>query len=1078
MNQKPRLSEWGRALLLLPCLMTAVIQPAKAQRLGPLQEKFVAGEVVLYMQPGTPLATAQAVAAKVNPSAVVPLMLQDCYKLVLQNNKQSDLDAINAVATLKQDPSVRWAGRNSISYPLATTEPNDPKYKSGEQWGLKQINMPQAWTLTKGTVKTNLAVVDTGFYAAHEDLTTTYLVPGSFDTADNDSDFTADAQGTGFDHGTNVTSIAAAHTNNALGMAGVIWQGSKIVAVKACKKGGPPSFPLTDLVNAYTYVATNNVTYGIKVLNLSLGGPGDPNDTSDPRYVALKAVADKGILVVVASGNGGGNNATLVPSGYSFVFTVSSTDPQRKVTGYSDTGKIDVGAPGGNSQTTGNAADGITVANNSSTSGYGLDGEDGTSFASPHAAAVATLLMGMPNMTSAKAIQILHQGANKTGLSVIPDPKLGYGVLDAYQALLRVSVSVDINAPDGVNPNNPGGNGGLQPAPLETLKPVMSFTVSNVPTSQVQFVIDPGPTQIAFSLNQVQAGTVANVSEFTITGDTTSANPQYTVTFRYSFTNAVPFSHTIQVTATNTTTGTSATDTRSFNIAAHVIPQDPSGVVFVSIPYFESQADKDDATKNGRGAIIDNTVTLYRWLNTPILDTKTGQPVLLGGYSVFGNGNTDPQASLTPTAFVPTIDGAPSTTPPPAPLGVAYFLKANGPIPYVTYGQGLTNTAIRIPLHEGWNMIGDPFPFSVAFNSILVEKQSGERLTVQAAVDGKLMLPHIYQYSAGEYTFKTLPDGNLQAWQGQWLYVLPRDGSNKLKEGTALTLIVPPAGIQGSVGRAAAGPRLASTRATTTVTSTPRVTGNGSWAIRLEANSRNLKDSYNYIGMSSRATMGDDFTKVPKPPKPSPYLTLGMTRPDSSLGMLAQDLQPVGGVRTWNVQVTTDQPNTDITVTWPDIKTLPRNYNLTLTDTVNGQSVNLRNTSSYQFNSGHNAATRSFTLTATPANIHSGTALITNIFVNPGIPASAGRASTPYEIGYTVSQDVRIEASILGFNGHVVSNLGPTRAATSGNNKIVWNGLDNNGHAIPAGSYLLQLRAITTDGQVTRQVAPLVISGR
>src|SRR5262249_42005158 len=119
----------------------------------------------------------------------------------------------------------------------------------------------------------------------------------------------------------------------------------------------------------------------------------------------------------------------------------------------------------------------------------------------------------------------------------------------------------------------------------------------------------------------------------------------------------------------------------------------------------------------------------------------------------------------------------------------------------------------------------------------------------------------------------------------------------------------------------------------------PRVQGTGSWAIRLVAQANKLVDSHNYIGMTPRASAGEDFNKTPKPPFVAPYVSLAIARPDLQAGLYSQDLRSVGGTKTWNVVVSTDQANTDVVVSWPNIRTLPRDYRLTLTDKVSGQSV-------------------------------------------------------------------------------------------------------------------------------------------
>jgi hypothetical protein len=246
--------------------------------------------------------------------------------------------------------------------------------------------------------------------------------------------------------------------------------------------------------------------------------------------------------------------------------------------------------------------------------------------------------------------------------------------------------------------------------------------------------------------------------------------------------------------------------------------------------------------------------------------------------------------------------------------------------------------------------------------------------------------------------------------------------------------------------------------------------------VRLVAQAKNLRDSNNFIGMTSRATDGADSTKVPKPPLVSPFVAVGISRPDLPVGVYAQDLRPLGGVKTWDVNVSTDQANADVVVTWPNIQTVPRNYRLTLTDKVTGQTVDMRHQSSYRFNTGNGAATRAITLTARPTSL-GGRPIFTGVFVNPSAPAN-GRGVSTYEIGYTISQDARVEVSILSANGRTLARVGATRDVTNGDNHVVWNGRDSGGRPIPAGVYSLQLRAITSDGEVTREIRPFINTGR
>src|SRR5207249_8842535 len=117
------------------------------------------------------------------------------------------------------------------------------------------------------------------------------------------------------------------------------------------------------------------------------------------------------------------------------------------------------------------------------------------------------------------------------------------------------------------------------------------------------------------------------------------------------------------------------------------------------------------------------------------------------------------------------------------------------------------------------------------------------------------------------------------------------------------------------------------------------VPGSG-WTLRLQASSKNLRDTYNFIGVSSRASDGYDLSDVAKPPIMSPYLTLGIdhsTDWSGRAGLYAQDIRNSGGAKTWNVVVGTDQTDASVLLTWDSAKSLPRDVKLTIKDESTGQ---------------------------------------------------------------------------------------------------------------------------------------------
>ena len=116
---------------------------------------------------------------------------------------------------LRRDPRVQYAEPN---YYLELLDvPNDPFLE--DQWNLLEFGLPEAWTLEKGTGKVVVAVLDSGVYGKHEDLSGK-LYPGC-DFFDGDSDANPGLGDFGAGHGTHVAGIAAALGNNAVGVAGV-----------------------------------------------------------------------------------------------------------------------------------------------------------------------------------------------------------------------------------------------------------------------------------------------------------------------------------------------------------------------------------------------------------------------------------------------------------------------------------------------------------------------------------------------------------------------------------------------------------------------------------------------------------------------------------------------------------------------------------------------------------------------------------------------------------------------------------------------------------------------------------------
>lgn len=289
-----------------------------------------------------------------------------------------------AIATLSADPRVAYVAPNERKWAHAV--PTDPML--GEQWYLLGVepsgtHTDRAWDVTRGASTTVVAVLDTGVRFEHPDLGRVgqggKLLDGYdfiFDAAvANDGDgrdddpadpgdwvTAADAQQPPFNnsrcipagvthvnsswHGTRVSSLIAALTDNAVGMAGSGWN-TQILPVRVLGKCGGYD---DDIIAAMRWAAGLTVA-GVpnnprpaNIINLSLGSAGA---CSAAYRAAINEITSLGVLVVVSVGNEGGMVGS--PANCPGALGVSGLRHAGTKVGFSNLGaNTDIGAPGGN----------------------------------------------------------------------------------------------------------------------------------------------------------------------------------------------------------------------------------------------------------------------------------------------------------------------------------------------------------------------------------------------------------------------------------------------------------------------------------------------------------------------------------------------------------------------------------------------------------------------------------------------------------------------------------------------------------------------------------------------------------
>jgi serine protease len=400
---------------------------------------------------------------------------------VLQLDRARSGEELKAMlSALRADPDVELVEPDRRVHAHAYAA-SDPLFAG--QWYLKSveasaIRADAAWDITRGgaspaTSTVVVAVLDTGVRFEHPDLTAKLLPGYDFVSADSSRVFATANDGNGWDsnaedpgdfltatdlvtppfkgqecgdqasdsswHGTRVSGMIAADTDNALGIAGTAFN-VRILPVRVLGKcGGQDSdviagmywaagLPLPQVPNGQVVPVNANPA---QVINMSLGGAGP----CSPVYAAaVQEITARGVLIVVSAGNDG--EAVASPANCAGALGVLGLRHIGTKVGFSDLGpEIGIGAPGGNCvnitagspclfslDTTTN--DGAQAPGNSAYTNQ-LNSNVGTSFAAPQVAGAAGLMKAVnPALTPALLIARMRATARPfaTSSDSIPTP--------------------------------------------------------------------------------------------------------------------------------------------------------------------------------------------------------------------------------------------------------------------------------------------------------------------------------------------------------------------------------------------------------------------------------------------------------------------------------------------------------------------------------------------------------------------------------------------------------------------------------------------------------------------------------
>jgi serine protease len=413
--------------------------------------------IVKWRGPQAKSATAAARAQKATSAAGMSMRKQqsvtDDMDVMLAPQELSGSELNDLIQRLQADPAVEYASPDLRRHAHALT--SDPQLSTVPgQWYLLSdqpaaTRAHLAWDTTHGSSSIVVAVLDTGVRFEHPDLgsvdtggkllkgydfVSNTLVANDSDGRDADASdpgdwvTQTDLQNPAFSdcdagdsswHGTRVSGLIGALTDNGVGVAGAAWD-TRILPVRVLGKcGGFDS----DIIAGMLWAAGLPVsgvpanTTPAKIINLSLGGVGV---CSTAYQNAVNQVTAQGVLVVASAGNDGGPVAA--PANCNGVLGVAAIRHIGTKVGFSSLGtEVGISAPGGNCVLTNSCQfpiivatnDGTTTPTTSSYTDSTLGNVNvGTSFSAPLAAAAAALVEALdPTLTPAKVVNLLKESA-------------------------------------------------------------------------------------------------------------------------------------------------------------------------------------------------------------------------------------------------------------------------------------------------------------------------------------------------------------------------------------------------------------------------------------------------------------------------------------------------------------------------------------------------------------------------------------------------------------------------------------------------------------------------------------------
>lgn len=370
--------------------------------------------------------------------------------------------------------------------------------------------------------------------------------------------------------------------------------------------------------------------------------------------------------------------------------------------------------------------------------------------------------------------------------------------------------------------------------------------------------------------------------------------------------------------------------------------------------------------------------------------------------------------------------------------------------------------APAIILQPGWNLIANPYNFAIPLGELVgvAEANNDNAYTFSQLVNLNYVNGFLAFWSTltNDYQYTQTLDDLMQPNTGYWIYVTS-DQAVTISWPQVFQAFVP--GLQ----YVDEGWSWAKQRGTPLKSKARVPLGTPEWALQLAARTNTMLDATTTIGQAKTSNLVTTLTKHKAPVAPMKHAVSSYiyVTNNSKVLNLAQALTTDNvkeQVWTWNIFTQSAGP---VTLTWPNIGSVPNNVTIRLTDASTGASELLRNTSKVTFE-GAAQGTKTYkleVLTGAPeAVIESVTAA-----------AASGGAKVSYDLSVNATTTVTISNS----TGGVIATLALNQSESSGVSKVAWNYLDAANRPVPNGTYKAVVSATPSGGQTETKSVSITV---